>query len=257
MITLPVIIPYFKDPIALEKNKEILKSQINIKVDLFVRDNSIDNILYTKAVNEGLKKYCYSQEYKYVMILNQDAYLIKNAIDQMILIMENNPKCGICTPISIDDNNQVNWCGGLDVFPVGRHLSIPIDEIPFDSLDTYWSNGACMMLRTEMVREIGLLDENMLFIFSDSDYSFTAVTRGWINLVATKAFVRHSPSGSGSVQNNWLNEIKLKDQLYFAEKWLNGSLYKKISYEGKSLSDMTIKDHIRKIKNSLSLIQSI
>jgi len=257
MNTLPVIIPYFKDPIALEKNKEVLKSLINIKVDLFVRDNSIDNILYTKAVNEGLRKYCYSKEYKYVMILNQDAYLSTDAVDQMILIMENNPKCGICTPISIDDNNLVNWCGGLDVFPVGRHLSIPLNEIVLESLETYWSNGACMLMRTEMVREIGLLDENMLFIFSDSDYSFTAVSRGWKNLVATKAFVKHSPSGSASVQNNWLTEIKLKDQLYFAEKWLNGSLFKKISYEGQKLSDMTIKDHIRKIKNSISLIQSI
>ena len=45
--------------------------------------------------------------------------------------------------------------------------------------ETYWANGACMMIRASLIREIGLLDRNLRFVCSDADYSFTARARGW------------------------------------------------------------------------------
>jgi len=97
-------------------------------------------------------------------------------------------------------------------------------------------NGACMLLRTAMIREIGLFDENMRFICSDADYSFTARSRGWRCLVVPKAFVEHELAGSASTQNTWLNKIKLEDQLYFAKKWITGDLYRHLALEGQKLT---------------------
>jgi hypothetical protein len=42
MNLIPVIIPFFKDHEALEKNKMALKLQENTSIELFIKDNSED-----------------------------------------------------------------------------------------------------------------------------------------------------------------------------------------------------------------------
>jgi hypothetical protein len=59
MKKIPVIIPFFKDNVALEKAKKFLDLQ-TVPIEVFIRDNSVDNILYTKAINEGLRLFCFS-----------------------------------------------------------------------------------------------------------------------------------------------------------------------------------------------------
>jgi len=184
-------------------------------------------------------------------VLNQDAYLKKDALSQLVKAMEGNKACGICTPVSIDQKGSVNWCGGLDAYPTGRHRIAPLDQLGVDPIESAWANGACMLLRVDMVREIGLLDENFKFICSDSDYSLTARARGWKILVAPRAIVEHSLSGSGSASNAWLDAIKLQDQLYFAEKWLSGDVYKRLAVEGPKLTRMTIADEMRLTRAAL------
>ena len=235
MKPIAIVIPYFRAPEALRLNLECLSKQAGVSVNIFVRDNSEDNILFTRAVNEGLRRYCFSGEHDYVLVLNQDAYLRPGCLQELLSAMESAPTAGICAPISISEDEEVNWCGGADAYPWGRHLTVDINTLPEAPYESHWANGACVLLKVAMVREIGLMDENMRFICSDSDYSFTARSRGWKVLVAPRAFVQHSLSGSAAVANPSLNRIKLQDQLYFSEKWLNGDLYRKLAFEGNVL----------------------
>lgn len=251
--TIPVIVPYFRAPEALLKNRQCLSNQSDlITIELFIRDNSDDNILFTKAVNEGLKSFLFHEKCNYILVLNQDAFMQNNCLIEMIKVMDDNPSIGICTPISIDNNWKINWAGGADAYPFGVHLTSKIELLPQNPYFTHWANGACMLLRTSMIREIGLLDENMQFICSDSDYSFTARSRGWDIAVAPKAFVEHTYGGSSRSGNEWLENIKLQDQLYFAKKWLSGDLYRSLAVEGDKLSTEFVKHCISSTENLLS-----
>lgn len=107
--------------------------------------------------------------------------------------------------------------GSFEAFPFGRHQSLPLGAYT-DDFDTYWANGACMLLRVKMIREIGFLDKNMRFICSDSDYSFTARSRGWKVRVVHQAHVYHSAGSSGSGTSTFINKIKNQDAIYFAKK---------------------------------------
>jgi GT2 family glycosyltransferase len=106
-----------------------------------------------------------------------------------------------------------------------------------------------------MIQEIGLLDENMLFICSDADYSFTARSRGWDVIVAPSAFVEHTLNSSGKVSNPMIEEVKLKDQLYFGQKWLSADLYRRLAFEGQSLSPKVISEEISKSQNNLAAMR--
>lgn len=247
----PVVIPYFRAPEAIQKTLACLGVQRNVKTTPYIRDNSEDNILFTKAVNEGIRQFVDNPDYDYVLILNQDAFLHQECLEQMILAMQANPTAGICGPIALSRNKSVNWAGSGAAFPWGQHVSYDLTGLPKTPFQTYWVNGACMLLRRVMIKEIGLLDEGMRFICSDADYSFTARARGWNCIVSPSAFIEHELSGSADASNLFLTKVKLEDQLFFSRKWVGSELYQSLAFEGPQLSPEFVSAHIDKTRREL------
>lgn len=250
-----VVIPHYKAPDALQITIAHLNKQRGIQTEIFVRDNSEDNILFTRAVNEGLRQFAYNDAYDYVLVLNQDANLHEECLQQLVQAMEQNPQAGISAPIALSQDKSVNWAGSAEAFPWGRHVGYNLTQLPKVPFETHWINGACMLLRTAMLREIGLMDENMKFICSDADISFTARSRGWKCLVVPSSFVEHELDGSASTTNAWLNKIKLEDQLYFARKWLTGDLYRSYAVEGSELNNDFVNQQISKTLKQIAVLQ--
>jgi GT2 family glycosyltransferase len=254
-MTVPVVIPYFRAPEALEKCLTAIRGQDTIATEVFVRDNSEDNILFTKAVNEGLRKFAHSSAVQYVLVLNQDAYLRPQCLSHLVQTMQAYPKAGIVIPVAVTPVNQVTSYAALQAYPWGVSRGGSLDDVPKEPYGTYWANGACMLLRVKMIHEIGLLDENMRFICSDADYSFTARSRGWDVMVAPNALVEHTLNSSGHVSNPMIEEVKLADQLYFGQKWLSADLYRYLSFEGQALSPQVIAEENSKSQNNLAAMR--
>lgn len=255
MISVPIVIPYFRSPDALEKCLAAIRDQEFVKPEVFIRDNSEDNILFTRAVNEGLRQFSFNGEAEFILVLNQDAYLRPLCLSHMVKIMQDYPKAGIVIPVSVTPDNQVTSFAALQAYPWGMSRGGSLAEVPQEPYGTYWANGACMLLRVSMIHEIGLLDENMRFICSDADYSFTARTRGWDVMVAPNALVEHALNSSGHVSNPMIEEAKLSDQLYFGQKWLSGDLYRHLAFEGQNLAPNNVADEIAKSRGNLTAMR--
>lgn len=251
-----VVVPYFRAPDALKVAIEHLQKQKDIQTEIFIRDNSEDNILFTKAVNEGLRRFSHNKNIDYALVLNQDANLYEECLGQLVQTMDLNPQIGICAPIALSKDKSINWAGSAEAFPWGRHMSYNLTQLPRTASETYWINGACMLIRTAMLREIGLLDENMQFICSDADISFTARARGWKCFVVPSAFVEHEPEGSASSSNPFLRQVKLLDQLYFARKWLSGDLYRQLAFEGSQLTPHFVHNQIEQTVQLLNKLSN-
>ncbi|MHC4559810.1 MAG: glycosyltransferase family 2 protein [Planctomycetota bacterium] len=251
---IPAIIPYYKNKNQLEKCIAHLKNQ-TVKVEIFVRDNNSDNIYFTAAVNEGIKKYL-SQPCRYFLILNQDMYLEPSAVEKMTAFMDLHPKCGIGAPLQLYSKSPdyVIFAGGYEVFPTGKHQHGPLSEFTEDE-QILWANGACMILRKEMVQEIGLLDENFSFIGSDSDYCFTARARGWQLWRIAGARGIHEHGASGKFSDMSIELLKIKDMVYFGQKWLTGELYKQLSYEGKDYTAEKINAVMTELKQTKTTLE--
>jgi hypothetical protein len=239
MKTIPILIPHFRAEEKLKKCIAHIEAQNYQPVEIFVRDNSEDNILFTAAINEGLYKYAFRDDVDYVLVLNQDAYLGADTLEKLVQCMQANPDCGIACPIQLNDDNSVNWGGSRQVFPFGVHQCDPIGSYQND-FETFWSNGAAMLIRTKLVKEIGVFDKNMRFICSDSDYAFTARARGWKVMVAAQARVRHATGESGASNNEFINQIKCEDAAYFYKKWLSHDIFKDLAFEGKIITETDI-----------------
>ena len=239
MKTIPILIPHFRAEAKLKKCIAHIEAQNYKPVEIFVRDNSEDNILFTAAINEGLYKYAFRDDVDYVLVLNQDAYLGADTLEKLVQCMQSHPECGIACPIQLNDDDSVNWGGSRQVFPFGVHQSDPLSTYQ-DDFETFWSNGAAMLIRTKLVKEIGVFDKNMRFICSDSDYAFTARARGWKVMVAAQARVRHATGESGASNNDFINQIKCEDAGYFYKKWLSRDVFNELAFEGKVITETDI-----------------
>ncbi|UCC97897.1 MAG: glycosyltransferase family 2 protein [Phycisphaerales bacterium] len=248
---IPAIIPYYKNKSQLARCISYLEGQ-TVPVEIFVRDNDRDNVYYTAAVNEGIKKYL-DQPYKYILILNQDMYLERTAVERMAAFMDSHPDCGIGAPLQLHSGNPdyVIFAGGCEAFPLGRHQHGPLQEFTEDK-EILWANGACMILRREMIREIGVLDENYVLIGSDSDYCFAARSRGWQVWRIAGARGIHECGASGKLCEPNVELLKIKDMIYFGQKWLTGELYQELSHKGAELTP----EWVSQVMNDLQKAQA-
>jgi len=246
---IPAIIPSYKKKEQLEKCIADLKKQ-TLPVEIFVRDNTHDNIYFTAAINEGIKKYL-QHDCKYMLMLNQDMYLQPDAVEVMVNFLESHPKCGVATPLQLSKENPdyVIYAGCFEAFPLGRHQHGPLSDFVKDE-QIYWGNGACMMFRKQMIQEIGLMDENYIFIGSDSDYCFTARSRGWEVWRVADARGIHEHGASGATSDVKINLLKVNDVIYFSRKWLTGDLYRELSYEGKDLTPENVSNIIAQFETT-------
>lgn len=227
----PVVIPRYGECEVYEEVVAALKEQ-----DVLLRsvvDETGDG--FTKTVNRGLREVLLEcgtlTDSPYVWVLNQDAVPLPGAIEALTKWMDEHPKCGIAASMQIhpDDGDMITFGGSGPVMP-GVHYTGHISE--GDHLEPKqmgWANGAAMMLRLDMLREIGLLDENMLMLSSDADISFRARLAGWDIWYVPDSRVRHTLSFSSNPPDSkkWLAG---QDQQAFMEKW-TGPTFKNLAME--------------------------
>jgi GT2 family glycosyltransferase len=272
MSAVPIVIPFYKAHDKLRKCLAAIEAQSYKHCEAFVRDNTHDNILYTTAVNVGLSKFCYRPEIHYVMVLNQDANMHPQCVRQLVDFMDAHPDCGVACPLqfagsggamswsgaanalTVTGGKVVTWGGSLQAFPSGAHRCDPFASYT-EPFETYWGNGACMMIRTQTIREAGLFDKNMRFICSDADFSFTARARGWKVFVVPDALAEHSLGASGTASSPEIELVKCRDAVYFAQKWLSGDLYRQLSFEGAGLTGGGVRQELLKLKRAVQIVE--
>lgn len=198
--------------------------------DIFVHDNSIDNIYFTAAVNKGLRHFLYENDSQsklnYICVINQDVFLEEDAMLKMLYVMESDPDIGIVCACMIpsDDCEICIDTGGLWCLPNGGSLTMSRIEVKPAPL--LWATAACWLIRLEMVEEIGLLDENMVHFCSDVDYCYRARAAGW-QVWRSDAIGIHRPKSMHLSEKMYLR--RNKDMEYFIKKWCGG-LFNELSF---------------------------
>ena len=253
---IPVIIPFYKHQDQLDRCLEHLNKQ-SLEVEVFIRDNNTDNVYFTKAINQGIRTYL-SQDCQYMMILNQDMYLEPTAIEEMIAFMDAHPKCGIGSALEILKNHPQQHAagGGLDLFPLGVRSVAPVSQFQHDE-QILWASGSCLMLRKRMIQEIGLWDENFVFIHSDGDYCLTARSRGWEVWRIGKAVGHHELGTTGNTDNLNIELLKVKDVVHFSRKWLSGDLYRHLSYDGAKCTPEFIQETVQESRRKIPVLEAL
>ncbi len=181
---------------------------------LHIIDNNKINNGFTKAVNEGIQ----AGSAPYIWLLNQDAVVLEGAQEALINSFNYGPQVGIAGSMQIDydDRDLIRHGGTQQAFPYGIHKGgkISMGHCRMPEKNT-WINFASAMFRRKMVEQIGLLDENMFLLFSDSDYCYWARYRGWEVWYTPESKVLHRLGAASKSVSEWHQ----KDMKAFMDKW--------------------------------------
>jgi len=150
------------------------------------------NLGFAKATNQGLKE----NNGRYILLLNPDTVVLPKALEKMVEFMEENPRAGAlgCKLLNPDGSLQRSCRSfptlttaffentGLEkLFPknkfIGRHRMGYWGHNDIREVDQ--PTGAALMVRREIISQVGLMDEQFYMYYDDVDWCYRIKRRGW------------------------------------------------------------------------------
>jgi len=141
-----------------------------------------NNVGIRHALEEGAE---------YVWVLNNDTVVDPDALGAMVRVAEADPAVGAVGSVLyyMSEPERVQaWGGGrvLMWWGTARYLKGPA---PKESL--HYITGGCLLLRSRVLREVGLLDERFFLYWGDTELGFRLRKAGWSLAVAEDSRIWH------------------------------------------------------------------
>ncbi|HNT26391.1 MAG TPA: glycosyltransferase family 2 protein [Anaerolineales bacterium] len=188
---------------------EILKSEYASQVRLV--ENS-QNEGFVRPTNQAMRL----SGGRYLLWLNPDTIIHPGALQSLVAFMENHPQVGICGPKVLNRDGTMqkpcrrgvsrpwatfSYFSGLwKLFPksklFGGYLLNYLDEDATHACDGV--SGSCMLVRREVLDQIGYVDEQFFAYQDDADYCFQAQKAGWEIFYVPTAQITHFGGQGGS-----------------------------------------------------------
>jgi len=171
-----------------------------------------ENLGYAKANNQAIQR----SQSPYVLLLNPDTVVAPGSITALLDYLIQHPETGIIGPkvLNSDGSFQAHckrgearpweafcyFTGLARLFPRSRlfsgYLQGFLDEDEINDVPAL--SGSCMMIRREVIEDIGLLDEQFFAYQEDTDYCVQARKAGWKVTYFPEAVVTHYGGKGGS-----------------------------------------------------------
>jgi N-acetylglucosaminyl-diphospho-decaprenol L-rhamnosyltransferase len=162
-----------------------------------------DNVGFPKGNNLGLAQ----AHGRYLLLLNPDTEIQEGALATMVAHLEQNPRVGVLGPLLLNPDGSVQssrrrfptlatavfestW---LEPYaPAGLLRRYYALDLPDDqTADVDWLTGACLLVRREVVQDVGGLDEAYFMYSEELDWLRRIKAAGWRVVYLPQAKVMH------------------------------------------------------------------
>ena len=133
----------------------------------------------------------------FVLVLNNDTTVAPDLLERLLDSAQCNADAGVFSAriLYFDEPKRV-WFDGAFWNPSSLRLEWPGQGEAESSLgtadhETDYACGAALFFRSEVARQIGLLDESFFLVWEEVDWGFRARKAGWRNVVVPTARVWH------------------------------------------------------------------
>ena len=172
----------------------------------FVKNDHPSVILITQGQNLGFGgannvglSYALQHHYEFVFLLNQDVYVNKNTIGNLIALSRNNPQFGILSPVHLDGNGET-----FD-FGFARHArrlngfcaDLYRGKIA-DIYDTKFVNAAAWLITSQCLKRVGGFSPLFFQYGEDANYAQRVLYHGLKIGVCPSTTIRHDRNDYGS-----------------------------------------------------------
>lgn len=156
----------------------------------------------------------------YTLLLNTDVAVTPNWLEPLFNAIQSEPNLAAVQPkiLSYYEKNKFEYagaCGGfIDIlgYPLCRGRILNITEEDYGQYDDetyiFWASGACMLIRTDVIHQIGLFDSQLFAHMEEIDFCWRAHNAGYNIKVIPSSVVYHIGGGTlahGSPRKIFLN----------------------------------------------------
>ncbi len=232
-----LILNYNNPSYTVEAALSLKKSDLGDNVQIVVIDNgktqnkdhftrSIPGSIYIKSRgnigfaagnNLGIK-YALDHGATHILILNPDVRIPKVFIKPLLSTFKVHQNAGLVAPAHREPGSltyglggSINWSNCT--FSLDNTSKLPKNECEYDHL-----TFACVLIKADVIRQVGLLDERYFMYLEDVDYCVRTKNAGFKLLLNPTVCVTHKTSSSFTDKRGKI-KLSLSSCLKFINKW--------------------------------------
>jgi GT2 family glycosyltransferase len=180
---------------SVELARNLLDSRIQI-----LRNRR--NLGFARANNQAIK-IALKMGVDYIMLLNTDATIEQGGLTRMVAFMEEKRNVAAVSPLILFHQRKdvISYAGGIidgNFRNFSHRGSLQTNRGQFNAIEKVdFITGCCVIFRAEVLREIGLFDEQFFMYFEDTDLSLRLRIKGHEIFFLPNVKVWHKISESG------------------------------------------------------------
>lgn len=180
------------------------------------------NLGFAAGNNQAIKKILKSGS-QYILIINPDVVVGKAFFWPLLSDFAKDNRAGIAAPAIRHQQRGITFFGlsGKVDWKTGKAAHVNLRRLPKNKgvKKAEFVTFACVLIKTEVFRKVGLLDERYFMYLEDVDFCLRVKEAGFHILLDQKVVVDHRTSSSFDKPTDKL-PISFRSQLIFINKWL-------------------------------------
>ncbi|MCL5411594.1 MAG: glycosyltransferase family 2 protein [Patescibacteria group bacterium] len=176
------------------------------------------NVGFARANNRGMNK----AKGRYFLLLNSDTVVLDKALEDLVDFMDKNPKVGAVSPRLVGRDGKIQQSAAK--FPSLWHyfneylfkkMTAWYPEEKLSDLEVDTIAGACLMVRKEVIDQIGSLCEDYFMYSEDVDLCYRIKKSGWIVMSLAQLRVIHLGGESSEKVKKEMDRKLLESRIIF------------------------------------------
>jgi GT2 family glycosyltransferase len=190
------------------------------------------NLGFAEGNNKGFE-YALQHGYEYAMMLNNDVFVHPIFLQHLINHMDLHPTIGAIQPKIYFNNDRTKiWNGGSKFasffgWTYSRNYMRKEGSWQYKLHEVDWITGCAFLVRTSVLKEVGLLNKNYFIYFEDVDLSFRIRKAGYQLIFHPDSIIYHiagmantsKKKGPEGYTNPFVYYLSFRNHLWMLRAW--------------------------------------
>jgi len=227
-----------------------------------------ENLGFTGGNNRGIE-YALESQKELIMLLNNDTIVTPGFMDPLIDTLRTDSGIGAIQPkIMFNQERDIIWNAGSEyskLWSLTKTKGIGEKDLgQFDKEGKIpWVTGCCFLVRSDVVREVGILDDRFFIYYEDTDWSFRIAKAGYDLWYSPDSKIYHEVGKSNDNRDSFgegnlspfSHYVTIRNHIFIIRKYTKGiSLMTSYLYQIYKLGGYTLyflfKKRFRKLSAS-------
>lgn len=185
------------------------------------------NLGYAGGNNAGLRRAMEDGWADYIWLLNNDTVVDKDALSAMLSCFKNDPQTGMAGSKLLYHNRPsvIQGAGGCRLTPWFGNTALIGNDVPDgkgrhdEKENPDYISGASLLVKKEVIKKIGVFDENYFLYWEDADWGIRARRAGYGLIYCPESRVFHKEGGTCGKTTQLTDYYWVRNGLYFTKKF--------------------------------------